>query len=199
MIGSIRGRVLLDDPTSLVIEAGGVGYELMCPVGTLGMVEPQADGSVVLAVHTHLRQDALELFGFANMEERTAFRALVTVPNVGPRLALSVLSALPAAELYSCLESGDLVRLTKIPGVGKKTAERLVLELRGRLTPTRVRSTSAIAAPQREAKEKLTLALIGLGYKPAEAERAVRTLGGEGELSGDLSLLLRRALSILGA
>src|SRR6187431_168267 len=119
MIGRLQGRVVHKEPTGAVLlDVGGVGYELVCPVGTLGRAE-RSEGLLVLHVHTNLRQDSLELFGFAHADERAAFRQLIAVPNVGPRIAIAVLSAMPAAELSAVVEAEDKVRLGKIPGIGK--------------------------------------------------------------------------------
>jgi holliday junction DNA helicase RuvA len=194
MIGLVRGRLLLEEPTQVLVDVRGVGYELTCPVGTASRALG-AEGEVTLVVHTALRQDALELFGFASGDERIAFRQLIHVPNVGPKLAIAVLSALPLAELAEAIEAEDTVRLTRIPGVGKKTAERLVLELRGKMV-TVGRAGAVGPSPNRGGeREKLLLALTGLGYKPAEAERAAeRTLAdhpGVHELSALLRLALR--------
>ncbi len=198
MIGRLSGRVVHEEPTgSVVLDVHGVGYELVCPVGTLGRAV--RDGDVVtLFVQTNARQDALELFGFASLEERQAFRQLVNVPNVGPRMAIAVLSALPAAELAETIEAENTARLSKIPGIGKKTSERLVLELRGKLNPHEPAGAAAPSRPGAGAgPTKLVQALVSLGYKPAEAERAAR--GVAADPGADLSTQLRQALSILAS
>lgn len=200
MIGRLVGRILSDEPTLVVLDVHGVGYELTCPVGTLGRAETTPSGEVVLVVHTALRQDALELFGFASVEDRHAFRQLIHVPNVGPKLAVAVLSALPLSELGLAIEQEQTARLTKIPGVGKKTAERLVLELRGKLNPSPGRTQpKAGSGGQSAEREKLLSALTGLGYRPAEAERATDKTLAETPGDRDLSLLLRLALRSLGS
>lgn len=201
MIGRLRGVIVADDPPTLTLDVKGVGYEVSSPVGTTGRAR-QADGEVELWVHTVLRSDALELFGFASQLERSVFRQLISVPNVGPRTALGVLSALPVADLVQAVQAGDLARLTRVPGVGKKTAERLVLELRGKL-PTDELGSLAVgpepaAARPSDAKARLIAALTNMGYRPAEAERAVQTLGPR--VGADpLSTLLRDALALLSS
>jgi holliday junction DNA helicase RuvA len=194
MIGLVRGRLLVEEPTQILLDVSGVGYELTCPVGTVSRAQVSSEGEVTLVVHTALRQDALELFGFASSEERIAFRQLIHVPNIGPKLAIAVLSALPLSDLTEALESEDAVRLTRIPGVGKKTAERMVLELRGKMAaPSRTAGVGPSPSRGGE-REKLLLALTGLGYKPAEAERAAeRTLADHPSVH-ELSALLRLAL-----
>lgn len=202
MIGRLTGSIASDEATgNVVLDVGGVGYELSCPIGTLGRAQRAGpDGKrVTLFVHTNLRQDALELFGFCSHEERSTFRLLVSVPNVGPRLALSVLHVLPSEELARVIESEDKARLGKVPGVGKKTAERLVLELRGKLSPVLPGALdNATARPQATAaagNERLVAALTGLGYRAAEAERAAKAISAEP--GTPLAEQLREALKVL--
>jgi Holliday junction DNA helicase RuvA len=200
MIGKLRGQVLVDDPPSLTVDVQGVGYEAACPLGTADRARTE-DGGVDLWVHTVLRSDALELFAFASELERRVFRQLISVPNVGPRTALGVLSALPVGDLVEAVQMSDVKRLTQVPGIGKKTAERLVLELRGKM-PTDVAVPGPSRTPSQarpgDPKGRLVAALTNMGYRPAEAERAVQTLGPR---VGDepLSSLLRDALALLSS
>jgi Holliday junction DNA helicase RuvA len=199
MLGWLRGRVLSEEPSGLVLEVAGVGYELTTPVGTLGRASQEPNGEVALWVHTHVREDALELFGFASELERRVFRLLVTVPNVGPKTATGVLGALSIADLAQAIANRDLGRLSKVPGIGKKTAERLVVELLDKL-PAVVPAGPAGKAPGGKVTaggaELLLKALVNMGYRPAEAERAVKHLGKrvEEDAMGDL---LRAALAFL--
>src|SRR4051812_43670498 len=133
MLGFLRGRVISEEPSGVILDVGGVGYELTVPVGSLGRAPHQPNGDVELWVHTHVREDALDLFGFASELERRVFRLLVSVPNVGPKTAIGVLGALPIADLSRAISARDLGRLGKVPGIGKKTAERLVVELADKL------------------------------------------------------------------
>ncbi|HWA74407.1 MAG TPA: Holliday junction branch migration protein RuvA [Polyangiaceae bacterium] len=201
MIGRLRGVVVADDPPTLTVDVKGVGYEVSIPVGTTERAR-RGEGEVELWIHTVLRSDALELFGFATQLERTVFRQLISVPNVGPRTALGVLSALPVADLVQAVQASDHARLTRVPGVGKKTAERLVLELRGKLPGEELQPHAASPAPAAarpsDAKVRLVTALTNMGYRPAEAERAVQTLGPRVG-SEPLSTLLREALALLSA
>lgn len=201
MIGRLRGVIVAEEPPFSTIDVKGVGYEVSIPVGTTERAS-QSDGEVELWIHTVLRSDALELFGFATQRERSVFQKLISVPNVGPRTALGVLSALPVNDLIQAVQAGDLARLTRVPGVGKKTAERLVLELRDKL-PTDEHSASSAhqepaAARPSDAKSRLVTALTNMGYRPAEAERAVQTLGPRVG-SEPLSPLLRDALALLSS
>jgi len=203
MIGRLQGKVVHEEPTgSFILDVGGVGYELQCPLGTAARArQTDAPDSVVVYVHTNLRQDALELFGFASLHDRAAFRQLTHVPNVGPKLALSVLNVFSVAELTSVIEREDKVKLSKVPGVGKKTAERLVLELKDKLPKLHLDPSpvsSAARAPGQQA-ERLIAALTGLGYRPAEAERACKTLMDGPDAQADLAGLLRKALKILSS
>lgn len=201
MLGWLRGKVVAEEPSGLIVDVGGVGYELTAPVGTLGRAPRDAGGNVELWVHTHVREDALELFGFANELERRVFRLLVTVPNVGPKTAIGLLGALPIAELARAISGRDLGRLGKVPGIGKKTAERLVVELIDKL-PQLVPMDGAGAQPNKVSSfgnsQLLLKALVNMGYRPVEAERAVQHLGKRVDAE-PLSDLLRQALAFLTA
>ncbi len=200
MIGKLVGTVAVEEPTSLTVDVRGVGYEAACPVGTADRAR-RSDGNVELWVHTVVRTDALELFAFATELERRVFRQVIGVPNVGPRTALGVMSALPVVELVRSVQAGDLARLVRVPGIGKKTAERLILELRGKLPMEELGEVASEASPlgtraPTDARSRLITALTNMGYKPAEAERAVKALGAR--VSAEpLSSLLRDALAEL--
>jgi Holliday junction DNA helicase RuvA len=196
LIGRLVGTVVASVETSVTLDVSGVGYELNVPLGSLGHATPGRDGRIVLFVHTHVREDVLELFGFASEVERSVFRLLIGVPNVGPRTALGVLSALPAAELAQAVEEKDLARLTSISGVGKKTAERLVLELRGKLA--QVSGLAASTAPRKtnDDASRLLSALTNMGFRQGEAEKAVASLG-DRVGNEPLSDLLKAALAHL--
>lgn len=201
MIGRLTGKVVAETPDGVVLDVNGVGYELTLPLGALGRAPRSDGGAVTLMVHTHVREDDISLFGFANEHDRSAFRTLIGVSNVGPRTALAVLSALPADELARAIAQKDTHRLTAISGVGKKTAERLVLELRDKLAalpaaatgpgPTIV--TKAAGSTQ---GELLHGALTRMGYRPSEADRAVEALAERVETE-PLQELVREALAIL--
>jgi Holliday junction DNA helicase RuvA len=196
MIGRLAGKVVVEEPSgALVLDVNGVGYELLAPVGALGRAEQLPDQRVVLLVHTNLRQDALELFGFASLAEREIFRLLIGVQKVGPKIALGLLSALPPEDLARAVHDGDIARLSKIPGIGKKTAERLVLELREKMPGGRLPEAPARASSGGQA-ERLIGALTNMGYRAAEAERAVESLG-DRVAAEPLPALLRAALAVL--
>jgi Holliday junction DNA helicase RuvA len=192
----LRGRVLRKSPQEGVVDVGGVGYRLAIPVSTFYGLGDEGD-EVALRVHTHVREDTLALFGFLSAREQQLFERLIEVAGVGPRLAVNILSGIEAAELADALRRSDLARLTRIPGVGKKTAERLVVELKDRMPPAASAEAEAqAAASPASPKEDLLSALGHLGYSRGEAERGVdRALRELGE--GRFEDLLRRALQIV--
>src|ERR1700733_647702 len=167
MIGRLTGKVVAQEADGgVVIDVQGVGYEVALPLGTLGRTRPDEDGRVTLWVYTHVREDALSLFGFSDEMERAAFRVLLGVSNVGPKLATAVLGALPAGDLARAVARQDLTAFKGITGVGKKIGERLLLELRDKL-PQVVAGANAGAAVERQARrgsegeERLRSALVG--------------------------------------
>ncbi|MFO0675009.1 MAG: Holliday junction branch migration protein RuvA [Polyangiaceae bacterium] len=198
MIGRLTGTVVSDAGDDVVVDVGGVGYEVAVPLGTLGRVKARDDGRVTLFVHTHVREDAFVLFAFADERERSVFRTLIGISNIGPKTALSVLSALPAVELARAVADKDVAGLTRVPGIGKKSAERLVLELTGKLD-----AFAGPVSPSGKTKSvptataaTLTNALVGMGYRANDAERAVVALG-ERVRAEPLESLLRDALAVL--
>jgi len=198
MIGWLRGRLQSDEPGgSIVLDVSGVGYELIAPLGSVGRARSTGD-EIELFVHTHVREDALDLYGFANETERRVFRLLLGIPNVGPKTAVGVLSALTVEELAAAVQAGNLPRLSKVPGIGKKTAERLVLELRDKLEGlSSSGSTSNPAVPSADARGRLLSALTNMGYRSGEAEKAVASLGAKVD-EMPLGELLKEALARLG-
>jgi holliday junction DNA helicase RuvA len=174
MIAFLRGRLLERHPNRLVVDVQGVGYEVHIPLSTFYRM-PEDGGEVSLRVHTHVREDALALFGFASSLELQIFERLIAISGIGPKLALAVLSGIEAGDLAVAVQRGDIARLTAIPGVGKKTAERICLELKDRL-PVAVAVGTAEAASDaaaRDLRADLLSALLNLGYHRAFAERAV--------------------------
>ncbi|NRA32479.1 MAG: Holliday junction branch migration protein RuvA [Polyangiaceae bacterium] len=178
MIGRLRGEIVDKEPNGRVtVDVGGVGYDVLLPLGTLGRVTPDSNGRVTLSIHTNVREDALDLYGFANETDRQVFRLLVTVQNVGPKVAMAVMSELPSAELFAAVEAKDIPRLNKVPGVGKKTAERLALDLAGKLPRIDPSPTGVAVAADSGDEGRLISALTNMGYRTTEAERAVEALG----------------------
>jgi Holliday junction DNA helicase RuvA len=204
VIGRLTGKVVGQEADGgIVLDVGGVGYELAAPLGTLGRARSDDAGRVTLWVHTHVREDALALYGFADETERAAFRALLGVSNVGPKIAVAILGALPAAELSRAIAGRNLAALTAVSGIGKKIAERLLLELRDKLHGVPASDatlggggrTVGTVGPA-SGDERLRAALTGMGFKPAEAERALSMIGRPAE-AAPFEELLREALGIL--
>ena len=176
------------------MEVGGVGYRVTIPLSTFYRIgEPGEE--VALLTHTHVREDALALFGFLTAVEQALFERLIAVSGVGPKLAVSILSGIEAPDLVLALRSSDVARLTRIPGVGKKTAERLVLELKDMVQGLAATEEAAGPSPVSRAKEDLVSALVHLGYSRPEAEKGVDRALKEGE--GRFEDILRRTLRIL--
>ncbi|MFC1642934.1 Holliday junction branch migration protein RuvA [Myxococcota bacterium] len=178
VIGRLRGHLALEEPDGrLIVDVGGVGYEVATPVGTVGRARSgDKPEEVLLHIHTQVREDAFELYGFAAEGDRQLFRLLLAVQKVGPKLALGLLSALAAEEVIAAIRGGDISRLCRVPGIGRKTAERVVLELR-----EKVGVVWSLGSPpanrQGDVTDRLMAALVNMGYKSAEAERAVKSLG----------------------
>jgi Holliday junction DNA helicase RuvA len=197
LIGLLRGQAEEGGDGHVLVDVSGVGYELAVPLGTLGRALRDEAGAVTLHVHTHVREDALELYGFATRDDRSAFRTLISVSKVGPKLAMAVLGALSVAELAKLCDTGNVGPLTRVPGVGKKTAERLALELKGKLTSLAGTAAPAMARAARPVGGQATVvqdALVRMGFKAAEAERAVAALEG---LDRPVGELIREALAVL--
>jgi Holliday junction DNA helicase RuvA len=169
VIAQLRGRLLRKEPQEAVVDVGGVGYRVTIPLSTFYRIgEPGSE--VTLLTHTHVREDALALFGFLTPVEQALFERLIAVSGVGPKLAVGVLSGIEAPDLVTALRANDLARLTRIPGVGKKTAERLVLELKDKLQE--LPSSAAAPTAPGGAADDIVSALVHLGYSRPEAERA---------------------------
>lgn len=199
MIGRLTGTLALKHPPELVIDVGGVGYELEAPLSTFYEL-PEVGAQVTLFTHLVVREDAHLLFGFARESERRLFRTLLKVSGVGAKMALAVLSGMSADDFARSIETSDVSALTRLPGIGRKTAERLVVEMRDRLEDTDVRAalpaapgepaaadTAAPADPVADA----TRALVALGYRPAEASRMIRAIDSAGLATEDI---IRQAL-----
>ncbi|MDB4021129.1 Holliday junction branch migration protein RuvA [Litorivicinus sp.] len=174
MIGRITGIVLGIEQQQVVIDVQGIGYELECPISTLCELPPKGE-IVTLFSHFVVREDAQLLYGFLRSEDRECFRILIKISGVGPKLAVGILSGLSGGELAQAIEGGDLSTLTRLPGVGKKTAERLVVELRGRLSLNGL----PLAAKEASASDEAVLGLVSLGYKESEARKVIDGLSAD--------------------
>jgi len=193
VIGRLRGRLLDKQPPTLLIDVQGVGYEVDAPMTTFYDL-PAVGSEITLYTHLVVREDAHVLYGFARLSDRALFRHLLRVNGVGARLALGILSGMDAGQFIACVQAGDAHALVRLPGIGKKTAERLIIELRDRLSAdsggVMAPAGMAPAAPASPVEDAVS-ALVGLGYKPQEASRMVRAINAK-ELSSEE--LIRQAL-----
>jgi Holliday junction DNA helicase RuvA len=187
MIGRLEGRLLEKNPPSLLVDVNGVGYEVDVPMSTFYQL-PAISERVVLLTHLAIREDAHQLYGFATAAERAAFRELIKISGVGARTALSVLSGLSVTELAQAITVQESARLTRIPGIGKKTAERLLLELKGKLGADLGAAPGSVGG---EAHADIVRALLALGYNEREASSAVRQLPAGTGTSDGIRLALK--------
>ena len=174
MIAHLRGTILEKHPNQVIVDAGGVGYDVIIPISTFSAL-PAAGSEVRLRIHTHVREDALSLYGFLTSEEKTLFEKLIGVSGIGPKLALAALSGIEPDDLVRAVRTADVARLSAVPGIGKKTAERITLELKDKLPApaSPVGVAPAVAAPLDDLRTDLLSALLNLGYHRPLAEKAV--------------------------
>jgi len=199
MIASLTGRLAFKAPTYLVLDVHGVGYEVFIPFSTYYGL-PNLSESTSLSVHTHVREDAIQLFGFLTSQEKDAFVLLTSVSGVGPKLALSVLSALPVFNLVSAIQSGDVEKLTTVPGIGNKSASRLVLELKDKVEKLHPGLTSASESPRQGEDatfDDALSALVNLGYRPQDAKVALKQVKKSNAKSIVLKDMIRESLKEL--
>jgi holliday junction DNA helicase RuvA len=195
MIAHLRGRLLTKHPNQAVVETGGVGYDVTISVPTFSDL-PAMGGEVALHIHTHVREDQIALYGFLSPAEKQLFEKLITVSGIGPKLAITILSGIAADEMVTAIRGNDIARLTRIPGIGKKTAERMVLELRDKLPPAG--AGEAPSAPAMSAMEEDVLsALVNLGYQRAAAEHALESAAKDGEKKVTFEAMFRNTLAAL--
>ncbi|HEX6901798.1 MAG TPA: Holliday junction branch migration protein RuvA [Thermoanaerobaculia bacterium] len=174
MIGHLQGQLLKATPERVLLDVQGVGYEVHVPLSTWYEIERRrGDERIRLHIHTHMREDGITLFGFWTEREKLIFQRLIAVSGIGPRLAQVTLSGMPPDDLLAAIAAGDLGRLATIPGVGKKTAERMVLELREKMRELAAELPDKAAAAAQPADQDVVSALVNLGYKASQAERAV--------------------------
>ena len=203
MIAHLSGTLLSKEPNSVIVEVGGVGYEVTIPISTFYDLEDPGS-NVKLRIYTHVREDALQLYGFKTLRERELFMRLISVSGIGPKLGITLLSGMSADEMIASIRTNNLARLTLIPGVGRKTAERLVMELRDKVASLSsaeleeelggaAAAASGSLATEDSMRSDVLSALLNLGYQRASAEKAVTAALDEG---GDISVesILRRSL-----
>lgn len=203
MIALLRGLLLEKHPNQVIVEAGGVGYEVIVPVSTFSQL-PGIGVEVRLRIHMHVREDAMQLFGFLTADEKNLFEKLISVSGIGPKLGITILSGLAATELIFAIRGNQLDKLVRIPGIGKKTAERLVLELRDKMPAPAGEEPASEAKPSLSAVEEDVLsALLNLGSQRPAAEAAIRKAktailaSPSPAAATDFEALFRRALELL--
>jgi holliday junction DNA helicase RuvA len=207
MIGWLSGIIAARDPIAgeVILDVGGVGYQVTASLQTLASV-PDVGQPCTLFIHTHVREDVLALFGFANTTERRAFRLLLGVPQVGPKLAIAVLGGFPLPQLLEGIATGARAQLERIPGVGKRTAERILLDLQDKVEPLQMELRGGTPSPKAQITPKsgdalrddARAVLVNLGWKPKEVDAAIAKADDEGP-HASLDALVRRALALLMA
>jgi holliday junction DNA helicase RuvA len=194
MIAHLRGTLLAKHPNQAIVETQGVGYDVAITVPTFSEM-PAAGAEVALHIHTHVREDALSLYGFLRLSEKQLFEKLLTVSGIGPTLAIKILSGMPTDEMIGAIRGGDVARLTRIPGIGRKTAERMVLELRDKL-PVSAGMVEVSATATTPVEEDVISALVNLGYQRAAADKALLAARGS-KGPRNFEMLFREALGAL--
>ncbi|MGB5224676.1 MAG: Holliday junction branch migration protein RuvA [Arenicellales bacterium] len=199
MIGQLRGILLSKQPPALMLNVQGVGYELEAPMTTFYDL-PQEGAELILHTHLVVREDAQLLFGFSTENQRNLFRHLLRISGIGPRVGLAILSGLSVQEFRLCINSEDVVRLTKVPGIGRKTAERVILELRGKQLPGMAGDEDAVATSTNDdIRTDAISALTALGYREKDAEKIIAKLADQSAVGETLSseTLIRQALQAM--
>lgn len=195
MIAHLRGKLLAKHPNQAIVETHGVGYDVTISVPTFSQL-PSTGSEVALHIHTHVREDAFSLYGFLSLDEKRLFEKLLTVSGIGPKLAITILSGMPADEMIAAIRGGDVACLTRIPGIGKKTAERMVLELRDKLPPAGA-PVEASASAITPIEEDVLSALVNLGYQRGAAEKALESARNSKDAAKTFDALFRHALAAL--
>jgi holliday junction DNA helicase RuvA len=195
MIGSLRGKLIDKRPNQVLLDVGGVGYQVQIPLSTFAALGSLHD-EMTLLIHTHVREDQFNLFGFFTAREKRCFELLISASGVGPSLALKILSGMDLGELVPAIRKGDLAQLVRIPGVGRKTAERMVVELRDKLAAVDVHQADKPSA-RSQVESDVASALVNLGYDERSVERAIERARTSGD--ADFETLLRTTLHLLGS
>lgn len=198
MIAHLRGRLFSKSPNQAIVECAGVGYDITISVATFSAL-PAEGVEATLHIHTHVREDQLALFGFSEIQEKRLFEKLLTISGIGPKLAITVLSGISSDRLVGAIRSGDHGTLTKIPGIGKKTAERVVLELKDKLDDLAVSLSASTGGPHHgPAEDDALSALVNLGYPRPVAQKAIETaIAKDPEAASDFETLFRAAMATI--
>ena len=197
MIAHLKGKLTYKSPVEIAIDVNGVGYQVFVPLSTFYAL-PELENEVFLDIHTHMREESLKLFGFYTSDEKKIFEKLITINKVGPKLALTILSGMPPAELFRTIDSNDTGKLSTIPGIGHKTAERLILEMRDKMDGLSLEFASTKdSIPQNGLFDDALSALVNLGYKKSQAEQTLKKVCGEGEIESSIEDLIKKSLNLL--
>jgi len=197
MIAHLKGKLTRKSPVEITIDVNGVGYLVFVPLSTFYAL-PELGSEVSLGIHTHMREEALKLFGFYTTDEKKIFEKLITVNKVGPKLALTILSGMPPADLLSTIDSNDIAKLSTIPGIGRKTAERLILEMRDKLDGLSLEfAVKKKPLPQNGLFDDALSALVNLGYKKSQAEQTLKKVYGEEGEESSIENLIKESLNLL--
>jgi Holliday junction DNA helicase RuvA len=197
MIAHLSGKLTHKSPVTIIIDVNGVGYQVFIPLSTFYAL-PELESKISLGIHTHMREEALKLFGFYTIDEKKIFEKLITINKVGPKLALTILSGMPPADILSTIDSNDIVKLSTIPGIGRKTAERLILEMRDKLDGLSLDFVAKKSpGPEKGLFDDALSALVNLGYKKSQAEQTLKKV--YAEKVGDTSIenLIKDSLNLL--
>jgi Holliday junction DNA helicase RuvA len=197
MIAHLKGKLTHKSPVAIIIDVNGVGYQVFVPLSTFYAL-PELESEISLGIHTHMREEALKLFGFYTIDEKVIFEKLITINKVGPKLALTILSGMPPADILSTINSNDIIKLSTIPGIGRKTAERLILEMRDKLDGL---SLDFIATkdpgPEKGLFDDALSALVNLGYKKSQAELALKKVYAKSAEDNSIENLIKDSLNLL--
>ena len=197
MIAHLKGKLTYKSPIEIAIDVNGVGYQVFVPLSTFYAL-PELKEDVFLDIHTHMREESLKLFGFYTTDEKRIFEKLIAINKVGPKLALTILSGMSPAELFTTIDSNDIGKLSTIPGIGRKTAERLILEMRDRMDGISLDSDiKKDSIPQNGLFEDALSALVNLGYKKNQAEQTLKKVYPEGEVGDSIEDIIKKSLNLL--
>jgi len=197
MIAHLTGKLTHKSPVAIIIDVNGVGYQVFVPLSTFYAL-PELESKISLGIHTHMREEALKLFGFYTIDEKRIFEKLITINKVGPKLALTILSGMPPADILSTIDSNDIVKLSTIPGIGRKTAERLILEMRDKLDGLSLDFVvTKDPGPEKGLFDDALSALVNLGYKKSQAEQTLKKVYAEKVDDTSIESLIKDCLNLL--
>ena len=197
MIAHLKGKLTYKSPIEIAIDVNGVGYQVFVPLSTFYAL-PELEEDVFLDIHTHMREESLKLFGFYTADEKRIFEKLIAINKVGPKLALTILSGMSPAELFTTIDSNDIGKLSTIPGIGRKTAERLILEMRDKMDGISLDSgIQKDSIPQNGLLDDALSALVNLGYKKNQAEQTLKKVYPEGKVGDSIEDIIKKSLNLL--